>query len=167
MSDESSHLRCVQLAEQIGVLYEQLGGTRIAGRLLGWLVVCDPAEQSSAQLADALSASRGSVSTGTRALVAAGLIEKVRFPGDRSTYFRIRPGAWPRALQASMAALTLLRETAAHGLGDLRTAGLPEARLERLRELHDTYAFFERELPALIQRYRDQHPRAAGADDPE
>jgi DNA-binding MarR family transcriptional regulator len=167
MSEEPGHLRCAYFAEQLGVLFEQLGGTRMSGRLLGWLVVCDPPEQSSAQLAEALNASRGSISTATRALVAGGLIERVRFPGDRSTYFRIRPGAWPRALQAKMAAMTLFREAAERGLGELRSAGLPDSRLERLREFHDTYAFFEREMPALIQRYRDQHARADGADDPE
>ncbi len=158
-------LRAVHFAEQMGVMFEQLGNTRINGRLLGWLVVCDPPEQSSAQLADALNASRGSISTGTRALIAAGMIEKLRFPGDRATYFRVRPGVWQTALQAKMAVITLFREAAARGMDELRAAGMDESRLDRLRDLHDTYAFFEREMPAMLARFHAQRP--GGATDPE
>jgi hypothetical protein len=49
-------------ADDIGLFYEQFGFPRIWGRVLGWLVVCQPDIQSAEELATALHASRGSVS---------------------------------------------------------------------------------------------------------
>jgi hypothetical protein len=37
----------------------------------------------------------------------------------------------------------------------------PEAR-ERLEEWHDVYAFYERELPALIEQYEQHRARRTG-----
>ena len=39
-----------------------LGMTPMAGRMRGWLLICDPPEQTAAELADALQASRGAIS---------------------------------------------------------------------------------------------------------
>ncbi|MDQ6608042.1 MAG: MarR family transcriptional regulator, partial [Actinomycetota bacterium] len=56
---------------------------RMVGRALGWLLVCDPPAQSAAELAESLQASKGSISTSTRALLRMGFIERVRLRGER------------------------------------------------------------------------------------
>ena len=40
--------------EQWGLLFESLGSTRMMGRVLGWLLVCEPPEQTAREIADAL-----------------------------------------------------------------------------------------------------------------
>jgi hypothetical protein len=124
---------------------------RMTGRIIGWLLICDPAEQTAAELANALSASKGSISTNTRMLVHLGVLERLSLPGERSTYFRIAPGAWERFIQGEIARVGLFREGAERGLkllGDAR----PEHRA-RLTEFRDLFGFIEREYPLLLERY--------------
>jgi DNA-binding transcriptional regulator GbsR (MarR family) len=84
-----------RFVEELGILLELEAGTaRMVGRTLGWLLVCEPPEQSAAELAEMLQASKGSISTATRVLLRMGLVERVRFRGERFDRFRVQPEAW-------------------------------------------------------------------------
>jgi DNA-binding transcriptional regulator GbsR (MarR family) len=147
--------------EDVGLLFEEMGFPRMAGRILGWLMICDPPEQSAGQLADVLQASKGSLSTMTRLLIQIGLVERVAIPGQRRDYFRISPGAWPQLIRTQMQAMTGLHQVVERGL--VMLANEKPERLLRLREAHDLYAFLERELPLLFQqweRHRAANPQA-------
>ena len=76
----------------------------MTGRVLGWLLVCDPPEQSAAQLAEALDASKGAISGATAALVRMRLVERLRIRGERADRFRMRPEAWDDAVREPGAA---------------------------------------------------------------
>lgn len=78
-----------RFADDLGYFWESAGGTRMAGRVLGALLLADPPEMSSAQLAAFLGVSAGSVSTATRELIRPGLAQRVRIPGERQDYFRV------------------------------------------------------------------------------
>lgn len=123
----------------------------IAGRVIGWLLVCDPQEQSAAQLAEALDASRSSIGNATRLLTPSGLVEGVRRRGERQEYFRIAPDAWSRMLAARYAKTAAFRHVLESGLDAL--ADEPSARRARLEAVHELYAFLEGELPALWERW--------------
>ncbi|MCB9680158.1 MAG: MarR family transcriptional regulator [Alphaproteobacteria bacterium] len=144
----------VQLAhfvEEMGLVFTEMGGSRMAGRVLGRLLICDPPHQSSAELAEALMASSGSISTVTRQLVQGGMIERIAVPGERATYFRIRPGMWAESVRVRMAMLSLMRGSAERGLELLASA--PAARRRRLEEFRDFYAFMEEQTPALLEAW--------------
>ena len=143
--------------EEWGLLFEQSGLPRMAGRVLGWLLVCDPPEQTAAQLLDALSASKGSISTMTRLLERFGVIERVGLPGDRRTYFRVAPGAFTTMMEDKLRYVAAWRQLADRGLALL--AKSPPTRARRLHGVHDFYAFLEREFPALIRRWRREHDK--------
>ncbi len=143
--------------EEWGLLFEQSGLPRMAGRVLGWLLVCDPPEQTAAQVVEALSASKGSISTTLRLLERFGLVEPVGRPGERRTYFRIAPGAFTTMMEDKLKSVATWRELADRGIAILQKSG-PE-RLRRLQAVHDFYAFLEREFPALILRWRKEHPK--------
>lgn len=134
---------------------EALGVQRMAGRILGALLVADPPEMSAEELATALQASRGSISTMTRVLEGPGLIERVRRPGDRKAYFRNKPGAWAQAMLQRNAAMTHLRILSERGLALVADAP-PEVRIG-IEEMVDVYRFFEREFPKLVEEWQDQH----------
>ena len=68
-----------------------MGMPRMAGRLWAYLAICDPPEQTAAQIAERLQASRGSVSGMARLLEHVGLIRRVTHPGDRRESLRARP----------------------------------------------------------------------------
>lgn len=66
----------------------------IAGRVLGWLMICEPAEQSAAEIASAIGASRASLTNSLRLVMAAGFVVKQGRAGGRTAYYRINDDAW-------------------------------------------------------------------------
>src|ERR1700761_9327246 len=105
------------------------GTQKMTGRVLGWLLVCDPVEQTAAQLAEELDASKGAISGATGTLVRSRLIERLHVRGERADRFRLRPGAWDDQVRNREEAGTA-RELIALGLTAL--AGAPAARRARL-----------------------------------
>jgi hypothetical protein len=66
----------MRIAEELGLMLADAGLPEIAGRVLGWLLACDPPEQSLEQLRVASKASRASISNMTRLLLHFGFIER-------------------------------------------------------------------------------------------
>lgn len=77
-----------RFVEQMGLLCEVDNLPRIAGRLLGLLIVEEGAF-SLRELAERLQVSRASVSTNARMLTEVGVIERVAMPGDRQDYYEL------------------------------------------------------------------------------
>jgi len=138
--------------EEYGVCLETSGLPRMAGRILGWLLICTPPYQTSDQVAEALDASKGTVSSMTRMLIQLGLIEKIGLPGERRDYFRIRPDLWEQLMAQQLTEISQMRNMAKRGLVLMQHA--PQADRQRLSEMYDMYSFFEQELPGLLERYR-------------
>ena len=146
MNSDPKSFQKTHFAEEAGLLFEEMGLPRMAGRIVGWLLVCGSDRQSAAQLAEALHASKGSVSTTTRLLSRLSLIERVALPGERSDRFRIRPSGWSLLMRERLAVVSEFRRLAERGLELVSDAD----QRRQLEEIRDFYAFFERELPALL-----------------
>lgn len=157
MYDEEYDERGSLFIEEVATLLEREGLPRMYGRVLGHLLLCDPPHQSSSQLADALNASRGAISTATRALVEAGLIQRKRVPGERSHYFEMHAATLDRLLHGSVARIRLGREVMEHGLKLL--AHRPEVDASRVTALRDLYGFMEEEYPRLLERWDERKRR--------
>jgi DNA-binding transcriptional regulator GbsR (MarR family) len=156
----------LQYVEEVALGFERQGLFRMAGRVLGWLLICDPPEQTFGQLAEVLQASKGSISAAMKFLVPAGLVERVSRPGERRDYYRCRPGAWADLARDQSRLYDEFRKLAQRGLELLADA--PAARRERLQGMHDLYAWLEREMPALWERWRREQQEKAtrgGTDD--
>jgi DNA-binding transcriptional regulator GbsR (MarR family) len=144
-----------RFAEHMGVVGEQIGMPPMVARVLGWLLICEPAQQSIGQIGKALGVSRASVSIATRLLEAPGWIRRTPAPGARGYFFEVAPGAFERIPAAAL--FSLLRRTLEEGLAVLPD---PDAeRGSRLREARDFYAYVETEIPRLIDRYRELRTR--------
>ena len=91
------HAAEVRFIEGMGLALEEDRLPRIAGRLVG-LLILSPQPLRFDHLAERLGVSRGSISTNTRLLENMGVIERVTRPGDRRDYFRINehPGLLQR-----------------------------------------------------------------------
>ena len=141
--------------EEVGIVFEQTGLPRMAGRIFGWLMISDPPHQSTDELSEALLASKGSISTMTRLLIQIGLIERLSLPGIRHDYFRLRPDAWQHMIKHGLEdEINMVRQLAEHGL-ELLTDKTPLTR-KWLEEMHDVYTFLEREFPTLLERWERQ-----------
>jgi hypothetical protein len=134
--------------EDVGILFEDFRMPRMAGRIVGRLLISVPAEQSSEQLAEDLDASKGSISTMTRQLIDLGLVERVGMPGERRDYFRIRSGGWERLIVARLRGYEEMHLLAERGLR------MPVARdpgvEDRLQGMHLVYEVLAEHVPAML-----------------
>ena len=74
----------ITFADHAGRLYaRRYGMAPMVGRLLGYLAICDPREQSIAELAEALLASRSAIAGAANALDTLGMIRRSRAAGER------------------------------------------------------------------------------------
>ena len=147
-----------RFVEEVGIVFEQTGLPRMAGRILGWLLISDPPHQSTDELTDALMASKGSISTMTRYLIQLGLVERLSLPGVRHDYFRLRSDAWQHMIRRGLVdEIRMVRQVAERGL-ELLTDKTPPTR-KWLEEMRDVYTFLEREFPALLERWEEEHKK--------
>lgn len=141
--------------EKVSLYYEQLGFPRMGGRIFAWLLISESPQASMAELMEVLQASKSSISSMTRFLIQVDLIEVVSLPGERRDYFRIRTDAWTTALKDRLAQAVTFRQLADEGLLLLKES--PPERTQRLQEMHLMYAFLEREITSLIERWKKEH----------
>jgi DNA-binding transcriptional regulator GbsR (MarR family) len=141
--------------EDIGLFFEHMGLPRMAGRVLGVLLISDPLAQSLNELTEALQASKSAVSTATRLLVEARLIEQVPSPVPRRDYFQFRPGGWMLFMQQQMQVMVALHQITERGLG-LMKEKTPELQ-GRLMEAHDLFSFLEEKYQDWFKQWGESH----------
>ncbi len=144
-----------QFIEEFGIVMEQTGLPRMAGRILGWLLISTPPHQSSEQLVNGLDASKGSISSMTRFLIQVSLIERMSLPGVRRDYFRVRADAWQNMIRRGLEdEIKMVRQMAERALELL--ADKPPLTRQWLEEMCNVYNFLEREFPTLLERWAQQ-----------
>ncbi len=144
-----------RFVEEMGGLVLVHGTPRALMRVLAWMVVCEPPEQTAADIQRELSLSAGSVSTSLRMLDDIGMVERVARPGDRHIYYRLCGDGWELVLEARFRAFNEIRRVAERAV----TAAGSEAG-DRLVEMRNTWAFLEDGGEALLNQSRAR--RGAG-----
>ena len=136
--------------EDMVLLYEKAGHTRMQGRIIAWLMICEPPHQTAGEISAGLQASKASISTNIRMFVDFGVIERFTRPPERRDYYRLGDDAWARAVERGFPLIAAFGGLAERGLGLVGDG--PEARA-RLREMAEFYEFYERELRAVLARW--------------
>ncbi|MFC1917054.1 GbsR/MarR family transcriptional regulator [Chloroflexota bacterium] len=150
-----------QFVEHVGIIFEQTGLPRMAGRIFGCLLIANPPHQSAGELTEALMASKGSISTMTRLLIQNSFIERISLPGIRQDYFCLRPDAWRHLIRHGLEdEISMFRELTEHGLKLPAPKTSPVRR--QLQEMRDVYAFLEEEFPALLAGWEHKHANNKG-----
>jgi DNA-binding MarR family transcriptional regulator len=144
-----------EFVDRMGLFFETIGAARTMGRLYGWLMICDPPQQSLSELASTLSVSKASVSTVARQLQEGGMVERLP-SATRQHRYRITPGGFTHVLNVQMTLMGLGIPAADFGLqllGDDRA----EQR-ERLQDFRDFCEFsasdYRDELTRRWEQYR-------------
>ncbi|MFQ6397250.1 GbsR/MarR family transcriptional regulator [Nocardia sp. KC 131] len=150
---EAAETTAEQLAfvEDFALVLERMGLVRMTGRAAGWLLVCDPPQQTFGQIADALQASKGSISTALKTLVTMRWVDKISKPGDRKDYYSIRPGILPELTRQQSGMYTDLTNMTSRGLNLFDDPNGEDA--ARVRDMHEFFVWMGKELPALIDRW--------------
>lgn len=150
-------------ADHVGRFYaRQYGFPPMAGRLLGYLFVCDPPQQTIDELGDALLASRSAITGAVKLLENYRMARRTRVAGERMDRVSLdpvsqQPQNFDSAIHRTHAAL--FRE----GLALLADA--PPERRAPLEEMVALVEFLAERLPALLEEWhtRRSELRASGA----
>ena len=157
-----SKIEEMHFIEDIALFFERMGMPRMAGRILGVLLIADPPAQSISEIGEKLNASKSSVSIMARLLVENGLIERVASPVPRRDYYRFKEGGWVLYMRQWLALMRELHKIAERGLALL--GDKPEEMKERLLEAHDLFSLIEERFPAILEileQERQQRRRLA------
>jgi hypothetical protein len=152
----------ITFADHMGRFYaRRYGFPPMVGRLLGYLTVCDPPEQSIGELAEALLASRSAVAGAVKVLETLHAVRRSRAAGERMDRVRIDLSS-PQSLGMDISEYEELREMAHEGLEVVR-----DAPLERQAVLLEVAAFADflvEQIPLMQQAWdtRRQELVAAG-----
>lgn len=138
-------------ADRLGRFFEGNGLPRMAGRVMGHLLTCDPPEQTFDGLVEAMGASRSSVSVATRLLVSLNLVERFAVPGERRDRYRIRDDAWTSMLRHDLAAAVQLRQLAEDGLR--LVADKPPEATRRLAGMREFFEYVEQAYEPIIAEW--------------
>lgn len=155
-----SKLDEIHFIEDIALFFERIGMPRMAGKILGVLLIADPPAQSITDIGEKLNASKSSVSIMARLLVENGLIERVASPIPRRDYYRFKEGGWTLYMRQWMALMRELHQITERGL--VLMDGKPEAMKERLLEAHDLFSLLEERFPALLEHLEKQRKGRMG-----
>lgn len=141
MADSGSDDALVWVERVAKYCADQDGLPLIAGRVLGWLLICDPPEQSAGQVAEAIGASRASLTTNLRLLGSVGFVSQVTKPGDRTVYYRVDDDAWETVVRRQIASLASFGDIMRDGLA---VTGRSTRRSSRIRAAHEVFSWMER-----------------------
>jgi hypothetical protein len=153
----------ITFADHAGRFYaRRYGMAPMVGRLLGYLVICDPHEQSISELAEALLASRSAISGAVNTLETLRLIRRYRAAGERMDRVCIDPSSSQAMGFGDVSEYREQGELAREGLRLL--ADEPPERRALLLEWAAFADFLVERLPMLAQEWKDRREalRAAG-----
>jgi DNA-binding transcriptional regulator GbsR (MarR family) len=146
-SDAATHF-----IEKLAIYGEEDGLPRIAGRLIGFLMMQDGAYTLD-DLAEALQISKASVSTNARLLEDKGILVRTSSPGDRRDYYEIAPGHFEKFIQNAQRKVQRFHDLVEETLITLPVTERVARR--RLRECRLFYRFMMVNLSQYQHKWRE------------
>jgi DNA-binding transcriptional regulator GbsR (MarR family) len=140
-----------QLVERAGVLMEQMGFPRMVGRVLGCLFIAEPPYKTFNDIQEYLQASKSSISTSLQLVMNQGLVIYFTVPGDRKRYFKLNTESWTDMFKKDIYQLGHIRKLVEDCLAIRSNEYAPFN--QSLVELTEFYAFLEKEMPLIIERW--------------
>lgn len=99
------------------------------------------------------------MSTQTTALERVGFVERITFPGDRVSYYRMPPNVWLEQMRAEADRVRDLRDMAAAA-----AEVMPEERRDRVEDLERVAAFFLERWPGMFDELAEYLKRERRAE---
>lgn len=153
----------ITFADHAGRLFaRRYGMAPMVGRLVGYLAVCEPREQSVAELAEALLASRSAITGAVKALETIGVARRSRAAGERMDRVSIDMST-TRATGFDISEYREQGDLAREGLAGVLADASPERRAVLL-EWAAFADFLVERMPLLEQEWKAHRDalRAAG-----
>jgi len=140
-----------EIIERIGVYYEKKGLQPVVGRIMGLLLVAEPAEATFEEIQEELQISKSAVSTALTFLQAKETVEYTTKPGERRRYFKLRMRDWKTELKKEFDEV-LDMESLINEIIELKENKKSEFCCSLL-EMKDFFKFMKKELPLLLKKF--------------
>lgn len=137
--------------EKFCMVAEQDGFPRIAGRLMGFLML-NEGPYTLDELADELQISKASASTNARLLEQHGMIARVLRPGDRRDFYQLADDHWERMFDVARKRLQKFHDVLEQTVQEL-PAKQSYGR-KKLKEAQRFHAFILKDFEDRIQEWR-------------
>lgn len=134
--------------ENTGFFGLENGIPRSVARVMGYMLICEPAQQSAPDICNELQMSAGAVSNALMLLQRVGLVKRASVPGKRKLYYEIDENGWYRAIEQRLKSIPKAITLAETGLQISPTNS-------RLQAMKRTYAAFDQELAAIIAKLKE------------
>jgi DNA-binding transcriptional regulator GbsR (MarR family) len=141
-----------EFVERLGMLCEEDGMPRIAGRIIGFLMLQEGA-CSLDDLAERLQVSKASISTNARLLEDKGIVVRTSSPGDRRDFYEINDRHWETFIRNAQRKVKRLQTLVEETLSRLPPDH--EVPLRRLREAALFYQFLMNQLSEDEVKWRE------------
>jgi DNA-binding transcriptional regulator GbsR (MarR family) len=145
--------------EKFCMVAEQDGFPRIAGRIMGFLLI-NEGPYTLDELADDLEISKTSASTNTRLLEQHGIIDKVVKSGDRRDFYRLAEDHWERMFDVAMKRMQKFHDVIGRTI-----ESLPQSEAygrKRLVEAQRFHAFILNNFEHRIEEWRQERAGTKG-----
>lgn len=155
-----------EFVEKVAQYYfENDGMPHDRGRVVGWMMICDPAEQTAADIEKALSVPRAAIDR---------IVDQLTPENDPVSVFersgtlqenytvRLRENGWGPKVRGIFSEFPDFHRIAEAGLTGLRAENASEDRLRRLVNMERFLGFVSAEMPAILERYEQRGSRSAG-----
>jgi DNA-binding transcriptional regulator GbsR (MarR family) len=132
------------------------GMPRMPARVFTTLLVTDSGRLTAAELAERLHSSAGAISGAVRYLTQTQLVDRERVPGSRKDHYRVRDDVWH---VASVRRDDYLRRWTGALAEGIAAVGADTPAGARLAETQEFFAFLQKEMPALVERWQEYRSR--------
>lgn len=147
--------RRAAMLDRLAQVLEQAGFPHGMARVYSALTLAEGEGLSTGELIEELGISKASVSNAMQFLVGTDLVERYRVRGSREAHYRILKGRWGDILARKFAATSYVRSVAEEAMAAVDSS----AARERLEEMRDVYAFFEKGFEHVMQRFNERTRR--------
>ncbi len=142
--------------ENTGLLMENLGATRMAGRILGYIYITDKEVVSFDELVEVLKASKSSISNNIKSLINLGYVKTVSLPGDRKTYYSLTHDiSWADSIKQRLKLLHVVKKGFEDAL-ELRVRKTDKTS-QWLKKGVEFYDFMNKEIVLMLDKWEKMH----------
>jgi hypothetical protein len=147
--------RRTEFVENLGGSLAQMGFPRMPARVFALLLAAPEDTLTARELAERLGVSAAAISGAVRYLTQFRMITRTRAAGDRLDRFGVGGNLWEHAIEAEAASFDALLGMFDRALGDIDFGGAKD----RVEETRDFLAFYQAEIPHLLERWRRSRSR--------
>lgn len=140
-----------EFIEKLGLMFDRLGATRTAGRMMGLLLVAER-PLCLAEMAELLNVSKASISTNARMVEQIRIAHRVSVPGDRRDYYELTPSSFEQMVVHRIRTMSEFVRLADEGKSAIDDGN--RVAHDRLDSMKSFYEFFLGELEACLEQWR-------------